>query len=74
MSAEHVWVQCGSVGVSVPEDDGLTAAAELLIRNPKVNVASVHEENCGLARSLLEEGGGVCSCEPFMVGLPEHAQ
>ena len=74
MASERVWVQCGGIGVSVPEDDGLTTAGELLIRNEDVNVASIHESDCGLARSVLEPGGGICSCEPFMIGLPEHAQ
>jgi hypothetical protein len=65
--AEHrEWVQVGSMGVSVPEGKGLEVACEMMVDQGK-EIGSVHEEECGMARSLMEPGGGVCSCTPFIV-------
>lgn len=66
-----VWVQCGKIGVRVPADEGLTTAGELIARGT-TNVAAIHEEDCRMAIGLMD-GGGTCSCEPFLIGLDgEH--
>lgn len=62
----RVWVQVGNIGVSVTEEEGLKTASELMVRKA-VAVGSIHDAECGIARSVSEPGGGVCSCEPYLL-------